>query len=148
MEKKTKRKASCRRSIVEAKYKQGECTVGIAVSEEPIKDGNRYRIHVSLNTPEVGDLVPPILPQPIFWSWAFREGDLDALVYFLATELGYEVADSAPKAATAWVVWSDRDRVAIGWALGKSTGRVVMPRRTATRILSALAEVAGWELAA
>ncbi len=88
----------------------------------------------------------PVVPDAVFWSWVFREDDLDALVYYLASELGYEVEDNAPESAVTWVVWSYPKDVFMGWAYGASVGRVSVPRGAAKRILVALAKTAGWKL--
>ena len=148
MKKQTKRKAQDRETIASVKYRQGEYTVRVSVSQQPIKSGTRYRLQASISPPEPG-VLEPILPQQVFWSWAFREDDLDALIYFLAAELGYEVEDRAPESpTTTWVIWGDPKHVMIGWAHGASNGRVALPRRSANQLLKALGKIADWQLAA
>lgn len=146
MKRHTKRKATIREPVASVRHRQGDFTVKLSVSQERIKDGVRYRLHGSVLAPEPGVL--EAVPHPVLWSWAFREDDLDALIYFLAAELCYEVEDQAPKSSVTWVVWGDPKHVMIGWAHGASNGRVAIPRRSAARFLRALGTAADWQFTA
>lgn len=140
----TKKFANRRTSLVETKYRQGDTTIKVGISAEKIRCGTRYRIHASILPPD-DDGPYPILPQPVFWSWAFGEKDLDCLVYHLAIALGYDASEELG-GKTTWVAWSDKGRVSIAWVLGSSGGRVMVPRRAASRIFHVLAAAADWEI--
>ena len=107
-------------------------------------------IEEKTKSPDVTNL--RLAARPIIWSWAMKALEADYLVYWLATELGYEVSDDDfprrrgnfdPLAMTV-----EGGKIEIDFNVpgtGPSSG-VVVSRSGATRIFKALAKELDWNI--